>query len=47
MMAFIAHFLHFSKKEVYEMTFDEIIFWFNEAHSLWKKLNLEPEKHKP
>lgn len=37
-LVFIAHFLHFSRKEIEEMSFSDINDWFNEGYSLWEKM---------
>ena len=38
-LVFIAHFLNFSKKEIYEMNFDEITYWYDRAFELYKIMN--------
>lgn len=38
-LAFIAHFLHFSEKELMAMDFEQINIWVDEAVKLFKVLN--------
>ncbi len=44
MLAFIAHFFHFSKSEIYEMTIKEVIDWFDAGYNLYSKMYKENNK---
>ncbi|MBQ2872317.1 hypothetical protein IJE86_11495 [bacterium] len=45
MLVFLAHFLNFSKKEIEEMSFEEISHWFKEASNLYQKMNAPHESN--